>query len=511
MTMPGWAHGYVSDVLYTAGLYADQAPVHLDTALLVNGWEPVPRFGPLDYCELGCGQGLTVTLLAASCPQDRFWAVDFNPAHIATARTLCAAAGLKNLELVERSFEELLERGLGDRQFDVITLHGIYSWVAPEARRAIVELLRRHLAPGGAAYVSYNSLPGWTGGLPVQKALYEAAALAGGSSEQRLEAGLAFLARLHDAGSNFLRDNPFYTRILDQVAKGNKSYLVHEYLNQHWQPLYHAEVARDLAEAKLSYAGSSVIFENFPDLVSNAEQRALLATLEPGETRETFKDLFSPRLLRKDVFVRGPRRLSAARQDALLRETTLHLVVPRQHCRLTFESPRGQAAMAAAAYDPIFDALSRRPHRVDELLALAGGRLQAAELVGMLVGTRQAAPGVATVPDPAPARALNRILMQRARPSPIGTGTALAAPVLGNGLPITGVEARLYDELALGTAAEPDALARGLRLGLARNGEPLVVDGTPVEDEGEMLAVLRDRAEIFVTQILPLWRRLEVI
>jgi hypothetical protein len=33
-------------------------------------------------------------------------------------------------------------------------------------RRTIVAFLRRHLEPGGLAYVSYNATPGWATGLP---------------------------------------------------------------------------------------------------------------------------------------------------------------------------------------------------------------------------------------------------------------------------------------------------------------------------------------------------------
>lgn len=52
--------------------------------------------------------------------------------------------------------------------FDCVMLHGVYSWVGPETRRAVVRFLDRFLKPGGVAYVSYNSLAGWVQLLPMQ-------------------------------------------------------------------------------------------------------------------------------------------------------------------------------------------------------------------------------------------------------------------------------------------------------------------------------------------------------
>lgn len=51
--------------------------------------------------ELGYGRRLTALMLAAVNPHARFYAVDFNPAHIAEARLLADAAELDNLTLIE--------------------------------------------------------------------------------------------------------------------------------------------------------------------------------------------------------------------------------------------------------------------------------------------------------------------------------------------------------------------------------------------------------------------------
>src|SRR5207248_9974729 len=121
-------------------------------------------------------------LVAASNPRAEVLAADFNPTHIASARGLANAAGLSNVEFREADFEELLhDSSLPD--FDIICLHGVYSWISPQHRQTIVALIRRPLKPGGLVYVSYDAMPGWAGIAPLRRVLVQHAAASGTLSE----------------------------------------------------------------------------------------------------------------------------------------------------------------------------------------------------------------------------------------------------------------------------------------------------------------------------------------
>src|SRR5690606_9249955 len=122
------------------------------------------------YCELGCGQGFSTNLLSAANPDIDFYATDFNPAQIAGAQALCEAAGTKNVRFFDDSFAELEARP-DLPKFDVIALHGIYSWIAKEHRDTIVRFIDKRLKPGGLVYISYNCLPGWSGPAPLRQLL----------------------------------------------------------------------------------------------------------------------------------------------------------------------------------------------------------------------------------------------------------------------------------------------------------------------------------------------------
>ena len=127
--------------------------------------------------------------------------VDFNPTHIVAARALVESARLSNVHFVEASFDELLEPRFADLgEFDTIALHGIYSWVAPSVRRAIVKFADAKLKTGGALYVSYNAAPGWMPRAPLQRLVFEYAKRHPAGPRATTADALRFAKTVKDAG-----------------------------------------------------------------------------------------------------------------------------------------------------------------------------------------------------------------------------------------------------------------------------------------------------------------------
>src|SRR5689334_2818626 len=127
--MADWGSGYVTDTAYVHDFCRVQTPAILSLAALSKGVAaPGGRGEPVAYCDLGCGQGFTANLIAAANPQANVFAADFNPTHIAGARRLAEAAGLENVQFREAGFDELVQDS-GVPDFDVMCLHGVYSWI----------------------------------------------------------------------------------------------------------------------------------------------------------------------------------------------------------------------------------------------------------------------------------------------------------------------------------------------------------------------------------------------
>ena len=135
--------------------------------------------------------------------------------------------------------------------FDVISLHGIYSWIAAEHRATIVEFIRRKLKPGGLVYISYNSLPGWSAAAPMRHLMYMHGKAHGGPTVGRLEPALAFVNRIIESNAGFFRVNPSLKERFAKTKDLNRNYLAHEYLNDAWTLLYHSDVAAEMGEAIL--------------------------------------------------------------------------------------------------------------------------------------------------------------------------------------------------------------------------------------------------------------------
>ena len=424
-------------------------------------------------------------------------------------------AGIGNIRFLESDFAELLDTCAGEAPYDYITLHGVWSWVSPEMRAAIVAFLRRHLAPGGLVYVSYNALPGWSEGMAVKRLLHDAAGLVRERSDHAVRRAAGMLERAREAGSPFLRDNKIANTVLDLARTGNVSYLAHEYLNASWEPFYHADVAGTLAEAKLSYVGSARLVENYPTLHLTEEQRALCDEIAVPSVRETMKDFFFDRRFRKDVYVRGARRLTPARQDTLLRAIEIASLLPREMANLRLDVGLGEANLDSATYDPILDALEQRPHSIGELSEMSRERGSSAkpnEIAGLLTGTGQVWP---VAPDHGKAsgeaaRRFNRVQAEAIMSEDASRRTCIAAPLIGVGISGTTIDLVAYNCILAGNGTV-DAIAQAVWQPIAARGEQLMHDGAPVEGETASLNILRERAQAVLDTALPMWRRLGAI
>lgn len=122
--------------------------------------------------ELGCGDGGNLAAIAQAYPQTQCTGIDGNAAAIDRGRRLAADAGL-SVALLHADITDLPD-DLG--QFDLVFLHGVWSWVPEAVRAAVPAAFARLLAPQGIAYVSYLALPGFHLLAPAREIALRAAA-----------------------------------------------------------------------------------------------------------------------------------------------------------------------------------------------------------------------------------------------------------------------------------------------------------------------------------------------
>jgi SAM-dependent methyltransferase len=149
--------GGAYDIVEYPGLaFRQTRPDRLAAIGRLHGMRPA-AVGACRVLELGCGDGVNLLTMAAARPGSEFVGVDAAARAIGSGRALVEAAGLANVRLLELDLERLPD-DLG--RFDYVVAHGVYSWVPPSTRSALLRACRELLAPDGIAFVSYNAYPG---------------------------------------------------------------------------------------------------------------------------------------------------------------------------------------------------------------------------------------------------------------------------------------------------------------------------------------------------------------
>lgn len=367
-----WMSGYVSDVAYTLGYYRELAPSFLNYVCVANGVEGLREGRRLRYCELGCGRGYGTTLLAAANPDIDFVGIDFNPTHIGEARDLADKCGLSNLTFLEMAFGDAAasnDKLLAD--FDVVGMHGVYTWVDLSVRRDIVNFLRTKLVPGGIAYISYNTYPGWAAATPIQHLLKQSADRHTGTTLTRLAKAQQTLVSLVQGDAAYVAQNPSVKSRIEGLAKQDAAYLAHEFLHENWEPIYVTEAFRDFGEAKLSYIGSASIGENRLSFSVPAKMVASIEAAPDLALREQLKDYAANKQFRRDVYVKGPIKLSAVQQKRRFDALTFYLTASFSQLPESWAIPAGQARMLPGLIEAIIERLKKGPATGGELDAVA--------------------------------------------------------------------------------------------------------------------------------------------
>lgn len=78
----------VLDTAYTWQFYPFLSPLHINLSATLSGLDfsfPKRKF---TYCDIGAGNAVTTSTLAACYPQGEFFAIDLNPEHVENGKSL---------------------------------------------------------------------------------------------------------------------------------------------------------------------------------------------------------------------------------------------------------------------------------------------------------------------------------------------------------------------------------------------------------------------------------------
>jgi hypothetical protein len=506
--MTTWTSGYVSGIDYTYGYYRELSPTLMSLAVLNRGVR-VKDNENLRYLELGFGQGLSLNIHAAACSGE-FWGTDFNPSQVAHARELAALTGARVFDL---SFAELAARD-DLPEFDIIGLHGIWSWISNENRAAIVDLARRKLAVGGMMYISYNCIPGWSPAMPLRHLMMLHAELAGSDAQgirSKIDEALIFAQKVIDSGALYFKANPAVAERLKQIQQQDRNYIAHEYFNRDWDPMPFSQVAEMLGAAKLDFAASTHLLGHVDEVNLGPEGQQLLASIAYPVLRESVRDYLVSQQFRKDVFVRGPRTMPPWEQLERYRNRLFVLSTPAADVPMRVPGPIGPSTLSEAIYRPLLEIMAENNHSpksVKEILAHPRWGGQPLPMLNQCLTVLTGVAHLHPAQDPESiaaaqprCRRLNAYFLQRARHG--GEINYLASPVIGGGFAVN----RLQQLFLLARQLhhiEPAEWAKFAWEILGRQGQRMMREGKALQTPEDNIAELTAQARNFAEKSLPI-------
>jgi SAM-dependent methyltransferase len=496
-----WAEGYFTDLDYTFGYYRELNPAMLRIACLAAGVHPPSSENPT-YLELGFGQGVSINVHAAAS-EGEFWGTDFNPGQVSHAAAL-AGVSEADLSLFDDSFEELAARS-DLPLFDIIALHGVWSWISERNQSIIIEFVRKRLRPGGILFISYNCQPGWAPHMPLRHLMAQHVALAGAESAGpigKIDEALRYARKVASSGASYFAANPSLMKHMENMDKHSRNYLAHEYFNRDWNNLYFSDVAKQMSGAKLSFVASARLLDNLNEHGMEPSARQLLAGTGHPVLRETVRDFIVNQRFRMDVFSKGARRLTGLEWRHAWLQESFTLTTPAPLVTYTHQTPMGELELDGHIYAPLIDFLASNSYAsksvadICEAPGMATGELRdVLSALLTLTGLGYAQPAlVSNHRVRSQTEALNLHLCQQALSS--DQVSALASPVLAGGK-LLSQEHQVIILAMLAGMEKPTDQAMYLHSIFEANGGDVRRGGKVVPMGEESLRQLRTSAEKF--------------
>jgi SAM-dependent methyltransferase len=262
---------------------------------------------PAERCrvlEIGCSSGGNLIPMAEALPESEFFGIDLSESAVAAGQEAVRMLALPNLELGVVDLAAIpADAGL----FDYIIAHGVYSWVPAAARAALLDVLARHLAPDGVAYISHNVKPGFHARESAREIMrFHAGGVADPTARgAQARAVLGFIAKgaLGASWSDTLR------REFETVIHQPDWLLYHDGLAEVNDACWFHEIAAALDRRGLQFLADAQLGSMVP-IRFGAEVQEMLDRIAPDELRrQQYLDFLDNRAFRRTLAVRADRRI----------------------------------------------------------------------------------------------------------------------------------------------------------------------------------------------------------
>jgi SAM-dependent methyltransferase len=298
-------------VAYPGYVYPRTHPARLEVIARLFG-VPAPPARTARVLEIGCGDGGNALAIAQTLPGAEILGFDLTPGPLQGGRDLAAEAGLGNVEL---RCADLLDEGAMSaiEEVDYVIAHGVYSWIPPAARGALLRLCGRCLSPHGIAFISFNAYPGsYLRDMARDILAYHLRDTTGAT--RRLAAAHELMETIvavesPDPFARVLREH------LQRMLDNGDALLYHDDLAEISTPFYLHEFMAHASAHGLQFMSDAELSDSqlydVPEAVGE-----LLASLPPDVVvREQYLDFFRNRMFRQTLLVRSQHEITRSIDD----------------------------------------------------------------------------------------------------------------------------------------------------------------------------------------------------
>ena len=369
---------------YPGAPFPQTHPLRLSTIGALFGMQPADVRN-CRVLELGCADGGNLIPMAIEMPESQFVGFDLSARQIDSGNKIREALGLENVRLEHRDVMDV-DATLGT--FDYVIAHGVFSWVSNEVQEKIFAIASELLNPQGIAYISYNTYPGWhMRGMLRDMMLYHTRQFS--DTQTRIDQARALINFLADAVP--VRDSPYGLLISGELASmqsWSDTYIFHESLEVHNEPVYFHQFAERAAKHELRYLGEA----NFSAMLASQFASDIATTLSQiGRDiveMEQYMDFVRNRMFRQTLLCRAETKLDRTLTGDCCRDMyvrsylqpaseLLDLHSPEE---VEFQSPQGVVASAKTPFQKaaLLTLAQEYPAAIsfDDLVRRAHGMLQ---------------------------------------------------------------------------------------------------------------------------------------
>lgn len=292
------------EIPYPAMTHGHTHPERMETLATILGMKPAP----VDQCrvlELGCATGANLLPMAYAYPESHFVGLDYASVQIDEGKANVSDLGMDNVELLHIDIMEM-PQDLG--QFDYIVAHGLYSWVSVPVRDQLLRVCKRHLAPQGVVYISYNTYPGahmisLVRGLMLYHVRDADTPLIGAAMGKELMDFLVEALESHD--TIYSANLKTYLEILNEKQTETKiaseSLMVHDELAEINDPVYFYEFIEHASGFDLQYLVESAFSKVMPNNLAPKVLEQLRKMSRDAIEMEQYLDILKNRAFRRTL------------------------------------------------------------------------------------------------------------------------------------------------------------------------------------------------------------------